>query len=49
LVSVGHAHGLSDGEWLTLTFRDGSGKSHRYKVADAQEVSPLKVRLTKVS
>ena len=49
LISVGHTHGLSGSDWLTLTFKDGSGKSHRHKVADVQEVSPLKVRLTKVS
>jgi hypothetical protein len=48
LVSVHHSDGLTGQEWRSLTFKDGSGKAHRYQVKDAREIAPLKVRLTRV-
>jgi len=48
LVSVEHSDGLTAHEWRALAFKDGGGKAHHYTVKDAREISPLKVRLTRV-
>ncbi len=48
LISVERSDTLADQDWHFLTFRDGSGKPHHYTVKDTQEISPLKVRLTRI-
>jgi hypothetical protein len=47
LVSGIEASHLGNAAWEFLSFKDGSGKAHRYAIAAAAEVDPQSIRLTR--